>query len=396
MRFRSLHLLGLLVLAPVGAGVWWWTHQENQSWTWKISTLDRTDVRSLVTATGNVEAVITVQVGTQVSGIVAERLVDYNDQVKKGQLLARIDPALSRADVDAAEARLASARASEQRSRLEKERVEALHTQGAATARELELALADWAVDQAERQSAEVALRRARRNLDYTDILAPIDGVVVRRDVDVGQTVNAGFSAPTLFVLAGDLARVQVLASVDEADVGRVKPDQTVDVTVQAWPGQSFPGRVQLLRLQSKLVDNVVTYPTVVAVENQEGKLRPGMTASLEFLVDEVKDALCAPNAALRFRPEAGMLAPGQSLPEEGGGRGKGRSKAASVWVAEGAALTRVAVETGLRGATCTEVRGEGISEGMALVIGADVVAGTSSSPFAAAKTAGGFRGGGF
>ncbi len=358
--------------------------------------MDRTDVRSLVTATGNVEAVTTVQVGTQVSGIVAERLVDYNDSVKKGQLLARIDPTLSRADVDAAEARLASARASEQRSRLEKERVEDLHTQGAATARELELAQADWAVDQAERQSAEVALRRARRNLDYTDILAPIDGVVVRRDVDVGQTVNAGFSAPTLFVLAGDLAQVQVLASVDEADVGRVKPDQTVDVTVQAWPGQSFPGRVQLLRLQSKLVDNVVTYPTVVAVENQEGKLRPGMTASLEFLVDEVKGALCAPNAALRFRPEAAMLAPGQSLPEEGGGRGKGRSKTGTIWVAEGAALARLSVETGLRGSTCTEVRGEGISEGMTLVIGAEAVTGTSSSPFGAAKTAGGFRGGGF
>ncbi|HND34386.1 MAG TPA: efflux RND transporter periplasmic adaptor subunit, partial [Myxococcota bacterium] len=292
--------------------------------------------------------------------------------------------------------RLASARASELRTRLEKERVESLKAQGAATERELELALADWAVDRAECQSAEVALRKSRRNLDYTDILAPIDGVVVRRDVDVGQTVNAGFSAPTLFVLAGDLARVQVLASVDEADVGRVQPDQTVAVSVQAWPGESFPGRVQQVRLQSKLVDNVVTYPTVVSVENQEGKLRPGMTASLEFLVAEVKEALCAPNAALRFRPEEGMLAPGQSLPEEGGGRGKGRSKAAMIWVAGESGLSSVSVETGLRGATCTEVKGEGISEGMSLVIGAEAVASSSTSPFSATKTAGGFRGGGF
>ncbi|HNC98183.1 MAG TPA: efflux RND transporter periplasmic adaptor subunit, partial [Myxococcota bacterium] len=212
MRVRTLLLFSLPVLALLGVGIWWVTRQESPSWTWKTATLDRTDVRSLVTATGNVEAVTTVQVGTQVSGIVAERLVDFNDQVQKGQLLARIDPALSRADVEAAEARLASARASELRTRLEKERVESLKAQGAATERELELALADWAVDRAECQSAEVALRKSRRNLDYTDILAPIDGVVVRRDVDVGQTVNAGFSAPTLFVLAGDLARVQVLA----------------------------------------------------------------------------------------------------------------------------------------------------------------------------------------
>ena len=138
MRVRSLLLFSLPVLALLGVGIWWVTRQESPSWTWKTATLDRTDVRSLVTATGNVEAVTTVQVGTQVSGIVAERLVDFNDQVQKGQLLARIDPALSRADVEAAEARLASARASELRTRLEKERVESLKAQGAATERELE------------------------------------------------------------------------------------------------------------------------------------------------------------------------------------------------------------------------------------------------------------------
>ncbi len=396
MRVRNLVLLLLPLVALSGLGVWWWARQDSPVWTWKTAVLERTDVRSLVTATGNIEAVTTVQVGTQVSGIVAERLVDFNDNVRKGQLLARIDPTLSRADVDAAEARLASARASELRTRLEKERVAGLQGQGAATVRELELAQADWAVDVAEVRSAEVALRRARRNLDYTDILAPIDGVVVRRDVDVGQTVNAGFSAPVLFVLAGDLAQVQVLGSVDEADVGRVLPDQTVAVSVQAWPGQTFPGRVQQVRLQSKLVDNVVTYPTVVAVENQEGKLRPGMTASLEFLVAEVKDSLCAPNAALRFRPEATMLAAGQSLPEEGGGRGKGRSKAGILWVEGEGGLTSLSVETGLRGATCTEVKGEGVSEGMSLVIGAEAQTSSSTSPFSAAKPVSGFRGGGF
>jgi HlyD family secretion protein len=395
MRFRLLLIL-LPILTLLIAGIWWGTRSNSPQWTWKEAPLERTDVRSVVTATGTLEAVTTVQVGTQVSGIVAERLVDYNDTVKKDQLLARIDPTLSKADVEAAEARLASARASELRTKLEKDRVQALQSQGAASKQEGEVAEANWRIDKAELQSAEVALRRARRNLTYTEILAPIDGVVVRRDVDVGQTVNAGFSAPTLFVLAGDLTKVQVLASVDEADVGRVQASQPVDVSVPAFPGQTFPGKVQQVRLQSKLVDNVVTYPTVVSVENPDQKLRPGMTANLEFLVDSAKDALCAPNAALRFRPEVGMLAEGQTLPEEKGKRGKGAVRTGTLWVAGEGGLTMLTVDLGLRGGTCTEVKGEGLKEGMSLVMGAEVQASTSGSPFATAKTTAGFRGGGF
>lgn len=395
MRLSTL-LLSLSLLALLLGGLWWGTRPESPKWAWKQATLEKTDVRSVVTATGNVEAVTTVQVGTQVSGIVAERFVDFNDTVKKGQILARIDPTLARADVEAAEARLASAQASEGRSRLEKARMEALHTQGAATDQEWETAQAAWKVDQAEANAAAVALRRAKRNLDFTEIFAPIDGVVIRRDVDVGQTVNAGFSAPTLFVLAGDLTQVQVLASVDEADVGRVQPEQSVDVTVQAWAGQTFPGKVRQVRLQSKLVDNVVTYPSVVSVENPDGKLRPGMTATLEFLVAEAKGVLCAPNAALRFRPEAGMLSEGQTLPEEKGGRGKGRSKSGQLWVADASGLKGLTVETGLRGSTCTEVRGEGLTEGLSLVIGAESLEAAGSNPLGGTKAAGGFRSGGF
>lgn len=316
MRFSTL-LLGLLLAAVA----WWFTRPTAPSWTWKEAKISKTDVKSLVTATGSVEAVTTVTVGTQVSGIVAERLVDYNAPVHKGQLLARIDPTLAAADVEAAEARLASARANAHRLLLEKERILSLQSQKAATQQEVEQVLAEFDVAQSEVRSSEVALRRQHRNLSYTEIVSPIDGVVIQRSVDPGQTVNAGFSAPTLFVLAGDLASVQVVASIDEADVGKVKEGQSVDVTVQAWPGQVFPGKVVQLRLQSKLVDNVVTYPAVVSVENPGIKLRPGMTASLEFLVDQALDAFCAPNAALRFRPEAPMLAPGEALSERKGKR---------------------------------------------------------------------------
>lgn len=392
---------------------WWWSRGAGEATSWRTVELERKDVRSVVSATGAVEAVQTVEVGTQVSGIVAEVLADYNQRVEAGDVLARIDTALLSADVAAADARLQATRAAERRTALDLARMRGLRERDAATDQELQLAEADHSVDAAEVTSAEVSLARARRNLGYATILAPIAGTVVKREVDPGQTVNAGFSAPTLFVLAGDLTQLQVIAHVDEADIGKIVDGLAVDISVQAHPGTTFPGRVQQVRLLSTIQENVVTYPVVVSVENADGKLRPGMTATLEFVLAEAAAVLCAPNAALRFNPEStgnldkgGKPGGGGERPKgEGDKRGEGGGKPEpAVWTvgADGAPV-RHAVTVGLRGSTCAEVSGEGLDEGAQLVVGVDRTAGgSSSSPFGGKSgTSGqqgppGMRGGGF
>lgn len=409
---RIIVVVGILLLAGGGAA-WWARGGGAEAPAWRTVELERKDVRSVVSATGAVEAVQTVEVGTQVSGIVAEVLVDYNQRVQAGEVLARIDTALLSADVAAAEARLQAARAAERRTGLDLGRMRALREKDAASDQELQLAEADHSVDAAEVASAEVALARARRNLGYATITAPIAGIVVKREVDPGQTVNAGFSAPTLFVLAGDLDHLQVLAHVDEADIGKIADGLPVDITVQAHPGATFAGRVEQVRLLSTIQENVVTYPVVVAVQNAEGKLRPGMTATLEFVLAEAEGVLCAPNAALRFNPDStgsadkgGTASGGGGRPKgEGDNRGDGGGKPEpAVWTvgADGAPV-RHAVTVGLRGSTCAEISGEGLEEGAQLVVGVDRAAGgTSSSPFggksATSGTQGppGMRGGGF
>lgn len=398
-------LVATSILLAGAAGVWWWARSEAPPTRWRTAVIARTDVRSIVSSTGTVEAVTTVEVGTQVSGIVAELKVDFNSPVRKGDLLARIDPTLLASDVEGAEARLASARAAKRRTELDLARMTSLHERSAATDQELESARAAHAVDAAEARSAEVALSRSRRNLAYTDITAPIDGVVLRRDVDVGQTVNAGFSAPTLFVLVGDLARVRVIAAVDEADIGRIATGQPVEVSVASWPDRRFPGTVGEVRLDASLQDNVVTYPVVVEVDNADGKLLPGMTATVEFEAQSASGVLCVPNAALRFRPES---APSPSMPSPttpsppvasaGGSEGarKGARGPSKLWTtgADGS-LVSLDVKTGIRGTTCTQVEGEGVTDALEVVVGVDTTASNAASPFAA-PASGGFRGGGF
>lgn len=411
-RTATLVLLGALVAGAAGGA--WWLGRTEPAPRYRTTTVTRTDVRALVSATGTVEAVTTVEVGTQVSGIVSALAVDFNTRVHAGDVLARIDPTLPEADVAAADARLASARAGERRSALDLARITSLHDQAAATDQELETARATHAVDAAEVQAAEVALGRARRNLAYTTITAPIDGTVVRRSVDVGQTVNAGFSAPTLFVLVGDLTRVRVIANVDEADIGRIAAGQAVEVSVAAWPDHPFAGTVGEVRLDSVVEDNVVTYPVVVEVENPDGKLLPGMTATVDFVAESARDVLCVSNAALRWRPaetsrdgsEAGTSsggAPGGTGGGGGsgsggrdGGRGRRSGNAGTLWTLPGTEPVSLVVTTGIRGATCTEVSGEGVREGLPVVVGVEATETGGSSPFGTPAATGGFRGGGF
>src|SRR5690349_11139387 len=289
-------------------GVLWFHHRADAGTTpsYRLGKVERGSVKSTVSATGTLGAVRTVQVGTQVSGQIAALYVDFNDHVKKGQLIARIDPVLQQAAVQDAQAGLAKAQAVYTQTQLDYERSKKLHDQQIATDAEYNVAQSSFAQAKASLTSARINLQRAKQNLAYTNIYSPIDGVVVERTMDVGQTVAASFSAPQLFVIANDLSRMQILASVDESDIGKIQPGQPVTFTVQSFPDRTFNGSVEQVRLNSTTLNNVVSYTAVVSVSNEDGKLLPGMTASVKLVTASADDVLTVPSTALRFTPPEG------------------------------------------------------------------------------------------
>lgn len=323
------------------------------------------DLVETVGATGTLQAVTTVQVGSQVSGNIAYLGADFNSLVRKGQVLARLDPSLFEAQAQQARANLAQSRANlvKAQSDLERFRVQLIDAQQKYTrAKELsarhllpqsDLDTSKTAVDsaQASLQSqqatvsqvqaaitqAEAGVNQNQVNLDHTVITAPIDGLVISRNVDVGQTVAASMQAPTLFVLAADLTKMQVVANLDESDVGRIRPGQPVSFRVDAYPTETFRGSVSQVRLEPKVQQNVVTYATVINVPNDGLKLKPGMTANVNIEVARANNALRVPNSALRFRPTAEMFAAiGQTPPDPAtlraeGGRSGGRGQGSGV-----------------------------------------------------------------
>jgi HlyD family secretion protein len=276
---------------------------------YRLVEITRGNVRSVVTSTGTLQATTTVQVGTQVSGKVSGIYADFNDHVSKGQLIARIDPILLEQAVRSAEADLARNQAELAQSQREYDRISRLYERKAATESEYSNAQYQLEVAKASLTSAQINLERARQNLGYSEIRSPVDGVVLDRSVDEGQTVAASLSAPQLFLIAEDLAKMEILASVDESDIGKIHEGQSVDFTVQAYPDSTFRGTVAQVRLQSTTQENVVNYVVSIRVANPSGKLLPGMTATVEFIVAEASGVLRVPNAALRFRPTSDMLA---------------------------------------------------------------------------------------
>src|ERR1043166_1630282 len=276
---------------------------------YRFATVERGNIQSTVSATGTLNAVTTVSVGTQVSGQVSQLLVDFNDHVKKGELLARIDPTLAQQAVTDAQANVEKAQAQALYASRDFTRNKELTSAGLVAKSAYEQSQSSADVANAEVKSARVALDRARQNLAYTNIYAPIDGVVVERNVDVGQTVAASLSAPQLFLIANDLAHMQILARVGESDIAAIKEGQKVSFSVQALPKKTFDGVVEQVRLQSATTENVVNYTVVVNVENPKQQLLPGMTARVDFLVKTAENVLKVPNAALRFKPTDEQLA---------------------------------------------------------------------------------------
>jgi HlyD family secretion protein len=317
-------VVGLLVLAGIAAAVVWYLRKPAEpEIKYATNAVDRGRIEATITASGTVSALVTVQVGSQVSGRIESLEADFNSEVKKDQVVAKIDPRSFETDLTKAQANAYAAngnlaRAKAQAANAEKQlaRTKDMAAQGLTSQADLEAAETAAAAAQAEIQSvkgsveqARAAVEQARINLAYTVIHSPIDGVVISRDVDVGQTVAASLSAPTLFTIAEDLRKMQVDTYVAESDVGKLKPGMDATFTVDAYPGKKFVGKLREIRNAPQTVQNVVTYDAVIDVPNPDLELKPGMTANVSFSVASRDNALRLVNAALRFRPPAGVLA---------------------------------------------------------------------------------------
>ena len=269
----------------------------------------RGNVERLVTSTGTIEAVRTIDVGTQVSGIIEEIFVDFNDRVSQRQLIAVLDTAVLVSRVRESEAALIRAQAQYNQAVSEHKRNLELFEKEIISEQEFVPIRTNVEMNRASLQTAQISLDRALTNLQYAEIRSPIDGIIIQRNVDPGQTVAASFSTPTLFIVAEDLSQMQILATVDESDIGQVMEGQEVLFTVPAYPDVSFSGTVRQIRLQPTTIQNVVNYTVVVDATNKNGLLLPGMTATVDFVIEKVENVLVIPNGAIRFEPPAEIVA---------------------------------------------------------------------------------------
>lgn len=405
--------LVVLGIALAAAGGWWrWSQGSKQdagpAIRWETVAVDRGPVVAKVTASGTLSARVTVQVGTQVSGRIASLHADYNDKVTKGQVLARLDPLLfqsaldqARASEKAAKGELARVRALAKDAKKLLARNKQLAGQNLIATAEVDTAAANVEVAEANILAAEGRLaqatasrRQAETNLAFCTVTSPVDGMVLSRSVDVGQTVAASLQAPTLFVIAEDLARMQVDTWVAEADVGKLQPGMAASFTVDAFAGKRFAATIRQIRNAAQTQQNVVTYDAVLDVENPELLLRPGMTANVTFVVAERKDVLRVPNAALRFRPSQELLrAAGISLPDAATATAS-TGPQRRVWQQEGKTAKPVAVQTGITDGSTTELLAPQLAPGTKLVMDAALpqTGSKSASPMGMGPPMGGKR----
>jgi HlyD family secretion protein len=425
-------VVGLGVLIGGAIGVWKWRQHAAASAVPRYDTVavDRGPIVAKVTATGTLSALVTVQVGTQVSGRIKEINVDFNSPVKKGQVIAKIEPALFAAALESARANYLAGQgtvtkleAQAENAKLQYDRAEALFARKAIAQADLDTARAtmraangDVIAARGNMQQAKASLHQAQVNLDYTTIVSPTTGVVISRSVDVGQTVAASLSAPTLFLIAEDLTKMQVDTSVAEADIGKLKPDMDATFTVDAYPSKQFKGKIRQIRNAPQTLQNVVTYDAVIDVSNPALELRPGMTANVTFIYDHRESALRVANAALRFQPPAelaraawggGDAGAGQKAggprsgsaeggPRRGGGGPSGGGPTGgpsggrhaagetpdrrTLWLLRGPTPTPVRVRAGVSDGTNTEIDTAELHEGDRIVTDAEMPGGENKS----------------
>ena len=343
----------------------------------------RIAIRNSVTATGTVEPVTEVEVGTQVSGIIDKLYADYNDVVKAGQLIAEMDKVTLQAELESAQAELAASETEYEYQLKNYTRTRTLHEKELVSDAEYDQALYLYEKAHNAYRQSQASIVKVKRNLGYATITSPIDGVVISRAVEEGQTVAAGFETPTLFTIANDLTRMRVIADVDEADIGQVADGQRVEFTVDAYPDDTFAGTVEQVRLEATTESSVVTYEVVITAHNPELKLKPGLTANVTVYPLEKEDALAVPTKALRFVPDKELLAgldmtltPAAGTPEPG---------QREIWVRNGRTLEARMVTTGAASGDKTEVTGQ-LAEGEEVVTGL-AIAEPSVRPAAAERS---------
>jgi HlyD family secretion protein len=305
---KTIYIVGIIVVALVVSAYFLFVKRDSRKYDFRLDKVSKGDLMVYVTATGTINAVISVDVGTQVSGIVTKLYADFNSVVKAGQVIARIDTTFLYQSVKDAEASLDRARAQYADSKRNSDRTTGLYKKGLESELNYSAALTAFESNQATLKQAQASLDRAKINLAYATIYAPINGVVTDRKVNVGQTVAASFSSPTLFTIANDLKRMQVQTTVDETDVGKISIGQEATFTVDAYAEDKFSGTVSQIRLAPQSIQNVVNYIVIIDVQNDQLKLMPGMTASVKILVASAADVLRVPNMALRFQPPADLI----------------------------------------------------------------------------------------
>ena len=369
-----------VILLVIGFGIWHFfinssSGAESQ---YEFVEVERGGLENIVTSTGTIEAVNTVEVGTQVSGIIKNIFVDFNDKVSKEQILALVDTAVLVSRVREAEASLIRAQAQYDQSLSEYNRNKPLFEKGFLSENEFIPIKTNLEVNRASLQTAQVSLNQAKINLQYAEIRSPIDGIIINRSVDMGQTVAASFQTPTLFIVAEDLSHMQILADVDESDIGQIKEGQEVRFTVQSYLDEIFYGIVRQIRLQPETIQNVVNYTVVIDAPNEELLLMPGMTATVDFVIERVENVLLVQNTALRFQPsEEMMFELMRSFQSAAGGGGFGGMQGGNLpkdfgrlwYVDENGNIGIKPVRTGVTDGLKTEIKmNQGIEEGMMFI----------------------------
>jgi HlyD family secretion protein len=376
---KRLFPFGFLVVGLIVMALLFRQCHRDGSLRYQTAVVTRGPISQVVTATGTLNPVVNVQVGSQVSGNIQKLFVDFNSEVKAGQVVAQIDPALFQATLTQAEGDLASAQAALELAKVNATRTQELFTRKTSSQADLDQAMANLHQAEANVKIKQGALDKAKADLEHCTITSPVDGTVISRNVDVGQTVAASLQAPVIFVIANDLTKMQIDSNVAEADVGMITIDQNVDFTVDAFPSRIFHGRVAQVRNAPITVQNVVTYDTVIEVNNADLKLKPGMTANVSIMIAHKDNVLQLKNAALRYRPveavaaERGSIS-SQSGASQGGSRPPGATKQGgagherrtserTVYVLAGDRPKPVQIKRGISDGVVTEVV-EGLKEG--------------------------------
>ena len=340
--------------------------------TFETAKVEKGNIQTSITATGTIEPVTSVTVGTQVSGIVSHLYVDYNSVVKRGQVIAELDRTNLISELNAQKASLASAQSSLNYQQSNFERYKTLYEKGLVSADEYESARLQYEQSKQQVAQSRESVQRAQTNLGYATITSPIDGVVLSKSVEEGQTVAASFNTPELFTIAQDLTNMRVIADIDEADIGGVKEGQRVAFTVDAFPDDTFEGRVTQVRQQATTESNVVTYEVVIGAPNVDLKLKPGLTANVTIFTLEKNDVLTVPAKALRFQPNEALLKEGQTI-EDCEGQHK-------LWTLEDKVFKAHKVETGTTNGVTTEITG-GIAEGTEVLTDFEISGGETAMP---------------